>query len=550
MNVSDYLDRKHFQYRRRGENAVFNCPFCGEKERKFAISLATGAFNCLHLNSCGVKGSFYEFQKMLGDTPEREKKRDRFISGERKKSYSKPKPKLETLSNTVIDYLKSRGFSPKTIEYFKIGSQNSETAAIPYYKNGELVNVKYRSIVDKKNMHTEKNAEPTLFNRDNIELNILTICEGEYDTMALYEYGIESVSVPMGAGNHQWIETEWEYLETFHEIYLCFDNDAAGNSNAREVAQKLGEWKCKLVTLPKKDANECLKSGVTIKQVSEAFANAEELQPETLTSPSFYSEKIRRLFYDGTVMGTKTPWEGLNKILKGWRDGEVTIWSGRNGSGKSTILNQVFLDLAGKNIKSCIYSGEMPPERYLRWAIIQHGKKERPMPMEIDNILSWMEGKIFILNITQGIEPDKLLSDFEYAARRYGVKHFFIDSLMKIRMKGHDEYRDQQEFMDKITSFAMRHGSHVHLVAHPRKSDSDDDAPGKVDVKGTGHLTDMAHNVMVLYRLSNDKKEYVKRKGQPADMCLYIKKNREFGIEGKVNMMFNEETKCFSDQAK
>jgi hypothetical protein len=37
MNVSDYLSRKGFQYKRHGENAIMNCPFCinGDRERKF-----------------------------------------------------------------------------------------------------------------------------------------------------------------------------------------------------------------------------------------------------------------------------------------------------------------------------------------------------------------------------------------------------------------------------------------------------------------------------------------------------------------------------------
>jgi len=67
-------------------------------------------------------------------------------------------------------------------------------------------------------------------------------------------------------------------------------------------------------------------------------------------------------------------------------------------------------------------------------------------------------------------------------------------------------------------------------------------------VKGTGHITDMAHNVIVLQRLSEEKKETIKKKqSTPADMRLYVKKNREFGIEGCVLMMFDERTKRFSD---
>lgn len=550
MNVSDYLSRKGFQYKRHGENAIMNCPFCinRDRERKFAISLSSGAFNCLHLNSCGVKGSFYEFQKMLGDTPVSLNDKGLFANPPKRKTYKKPTIKISPLVDPVIKYLHRRGFTDETIKYFRIGAEDADTVMLPYYRNDELVNVKYRSISDKKKMRTEKEAEPILFNRDSIQDERLVICEGEYDAMALHQYSLEAVSVPMGAGNHQWIETEWEYLETFETICLCFDNDAAGKMNAREIAKKLGEWRCRLVTLPKKDANECLVSGIQVGEIIRCFINAEELKPDTLTTPMFFAEKVRNLFFQGGLFGVQTPWKKLNDILKGWREGEVTIWSGRNGSGKSTILNQVFLGLAEKEIKSCIYSGEMPPERYLRWAIVQHQGNEKPSATEIDNTLSWMDSRIYILNITSGVQPDKLLSDFEHAARRYNVKHFFVDSLMKISFKDQDEYRQQQAFMDQLTGFAQKFSVHVHLVAHPRKTEKDDDTPGKVDVKGTGHITDMAHNVIVLQRLSEEKKETIKKKqSTPADMRLYVKKNREFGIEGCVLMMFDERTKRFSD---
>jgi twinkle protein len=58
------------------------------------------------------------------------------------------------------------------------------------------------------------------------------------------------VSVPMGAGNFQWVENEWDYLDTFTTIYICFDNDMAGQESAKKLALKLGEHKCRLVKLP------------------------------------------------------------------------------------------------------------------------------------------------------------------------------------------------------------------------------------------------------------------------------------------------------------
>jgi len=551
MQIINYLNKKNIKYRRRGEELIYNCPFCGDKEWKGSINSITGAFNCLHLNNCGVKGSFYDFQKRLGDEPDKLNK-NRVFANKVKKDFVRPQkdcPPMKDIQVPVYKYLKGRGFSDETIKFFRIGAEEN-TIKFPYFKNGVLTNIKYRDIVNKKTMRQEKDAEPLLFNRDNVFDDILVICEGEYDCMALHEFGIESVSVPNGAGGLTWVEQEWEYLETFKHIKICFDNDNAGKEGAAELAARLGLWRCSLVELPFKDANECLKQGLFAEDMKKYFDNSIDLTPETIVSPDYFTPKVIRLFEMGAkLFGMPTAWESLDNVLKGWRMGELTIWSGRNSSGKSTILNQVVLDIAKKGAKTLIYSGEMPPDRYLRWAVIQHKEKEHPEEYEIENSLNWMTGKLYLLNVTNTITPDKLLADCEYASRRYNCTHFVVDSLMKISLNENDEYNQQKQFVTRLFDFAMKMNVHVHLVAHPRKTASDNDEPGKVDIKGSSHITDLASNVIVLYRSSDEQKEKIRKKGKIAsDMQLYVKKNREFGIEGMVHMWFNGDTKKFRSE--
>jgi len=544
--IISYLEKRGIQFKRRGEECIMNCPFCGDTEKKFSINVLSGLYNCLHLNKCGVKGDFSSLQRHFGDIPK--KLKQRFLN-ENKTNYKKPNKEVLPIKpgqKNVFEYLKGRGFTIETIKHFRLGADEN-IVKFPYFKNGELTNIKYRNILDKKKTWQEKDAEPLLFNRDNIEGKRIVICEGEFDCLALFQYGIEAVSVPGGASNMDWVEREWEYLETFDKIYLCYDNDNAGKHGAMEAAERIGLWRCFIVELPRKDANECLMQGIPKQEISNSFNNSKDLTPDTIVDPLYFQSKIHDLFQMGTkLFGTPTAWKALDSILKGWRGGEVTIWSGRNGSGKSTIINQVILDLAEKGEKSCIYSGEMPPDRYLRWAIIQQSKIESPAPYKIDETLHWMSGKLYIVNLTDMITPDKLLNDFEYAARRYGCKHFVIDSLMKIQINENDEYNQQKQFVGRLAEFCQKFNCHIHLVAHPRKSNTDDDTPGKVDIKGSSHITDLAHNVIVLYRPSDEHKEKsAKKKATVSDMQLYVKKNREFGVEGKIHMFFNAKTKTF-----
>ena len=548
MDIDKYLTSKGFQGRRLGEELRGKCFFCKSEEPSFSINLITGQWQCFR-GSCGLTGSFYELQKRLGDIPFKLDKPN--IVG-KKKTYIVPEqnyPPMDDKQRLVYDWLKGRKFTNETIKHFRIGARE-HTVILPYFKNGVLVNKKNRNIIDKHHMSQDKDAEPTLFNRDNINSDTLIITEGEFDTMAMYQYGLETVSVPNGCAGMSWIEEEWDFLETFKEIIICFDNDSAGQKSAVDVASKLGLFRSRIASLPLKDANECLMKGVTANDIFKALEGAKTLSPETIMSPVDFTDSVQYLFEQGSkLFGTPTAWQELTNLLKGWRGSEVTVWTGRNGSGKSTILNQHIIDLGYKGERTCIYSGEMPPDRYLRWAVIQLLKKNEPTKTEIDTALKWMENKIYILNVTSSIEPNKLLGDFEYVARRFGVKHFIIDSLMKVKLNDSDEYNEQKNFMNQICDFSKKTNSHVNLVVHPRKTMSDKDEPGKVDVKGSSHITDLAHNVIVMYRVDDETKDKLRKAGKMvADTFLFVKKNREFGIEGKVYMYFNEDTRRFSTQ--
>ena len=550
MEIREYLYSKGFQWteknRNGGTEAVMNCPFCDDKQKKFAVSLDTGAFLCYHQNSCGMKGSFYDLQKALGDTP-KQLSGDKTFYAQKPVAYETPAVKTKNPESDVIGYLKGRGFSEETIKYFHIGQHNGSTVMLPFFKGGQVVNVKYRSIKD-KTMWTEKNAEPILFNRDNIKTNELIITEGEYDTMALHEYGVESVSVPNGVNDFRWLENEWEWLSKYNTIYICFDGDTAGRKGALELAKRAGEWRCRTVTFPLKDANECLKAGIPKDKIIDCLAVAEDFIPAMLASPEDFTEDIIESFTNPEKEnGHPTGFAYLDDILGGWRNSELTIWSGRNSSGKSTLLNQVFLYLLKSNIKGCIASFEMPVVRYLGWMVRQYTGKAYPDRQQIREFTSWANNKLYLLNTLDSLSPPVILDNFEYAARRYGVQHFLIDSLMKVSFPGKEELKEHKAFINQLTSFSHKFKCHIHLVAHPRKGARDSDKPGKVDVMGTGDITNLADNVLIMHRPDEEEKDRGEAKHRIVpDAVLFVKKNRVKGTEGSLRLHFDSETKSFS----
>ena len=546
ITVRDYLIQKGIQFKMRGDEAVSNCPFCQDKDRKFSVNVKSGAYRCFHENSCGVSGSFADLQRRFGDQPKHLTEKSPFISNKKPKSYTKPRTVMTPVSSPVMEYLeKKRGFTKETISYFKIGAKGEDTVEIPFYKDGILVNVKYRSIKEKSKMWQEKEAEPVLFNRDNIMGDRLIICEGEYDCMALHQYGISgAVSVPSGAGNFDWVENEWDYLDTFSQVILCFDNDNAGNTKSRELVAKIGSWKCKGAILPHKDANECLMKGVLKEKIVECIDFAKDYAPAILSKPSDFAEEIKETFRNPDKLnGTKTAWPKLTKVLGGWRSEELTVWTGRSGAGKSTILNQVVLQLAGEGINSCIASLEMPAKSYLRWAIVQYQGNWNPSDSGIDSALKFMDDKLYIVNTHEEIKESDLFDVFEYAARRHNCRHMIIDSLVRVVLEEKEELEAQKAFVSKLVSFCKKFSCHVHLVAHPRKGMKDSDRPDKSDVKGNSAITDLAHNVISLWRPEDDGSN----EDPHGDVLMQVLKNREIGTTGKIRMKFDKGTKRFTD---
>lgn len=546
ITVKEYLSQKGWNYtvhqRKTGPQAMLICPFCegGPKyEITFGINLENGTWNCLRSNNCGLSGTFYQLQEKLGDIQKTENKY--FESRPIQKTFSIPKIKDKPLSNRNIQYIKSRGFTEETIKAFKLFDGEKGEICFPFLKQGRQVNIKHRTI-DKK-FWQEAGAERTLFNHDSVKGDILTITEGEFDCMALVQYGLQDItSLPSGTKDHDWIENDWQWLEKFKTIYLCMDNDHAGNTAVNLLVSRLGRWRCKSVIFPHKDANDCLKSSVALSEIKKCFDEAKEFPPAALKKAGDFYEEVAEMFFEpDKFQGIPTGFPSLDYYLKGWRKGEVTIWSGNNHAGKSTVLNQVVLFLAQKREKSCIASFELRSARYLKWAVIQAIGHDKPTPAQLMEVFNWLHEYLLIMNTVKKVDPDEIFEVFEYAARRYGVQHFIIDSLMKINLKGSDKYEKQSDFVARLTDFAKEYQCHCHLVAHSRKGMSDKEKPGKVDVAGTGDITNLADNVLIAWR-PEEREEY-----EP-NMILFIKKNREFGETGGIKLFFDSQSRRFRCQ--
>ncbi|MBW8003103.1 MAG: AAA family ATPase [Planctomycetes bacterium] len=526
--VLAYLAQKDFSYKLRGNEATLNCPFCGDQENKFSIHTEKGVWQCFHLNRCGLKGSLRELKRRLGDI-------EPIIY--KPKTYKRPQAAGSVPTDKLIQWFQKRGISSETVKAFRIRSKNS-TIIFPFSKDGHLVNQQYRTF-DKRTWQ-EKNAEQVLFNRDRVpeEMTELVIVEGMIDCMTLDQLGLPNVvSVPSGASNLAWIEGEWGWLDRFDTVYLCLDIDPAGERASLKIAKRLGQWRCRRVRIPFKDPNEWLGKGMTKEMFMEALIRSEDMGPAIVRmAEDFFKELLEE-----EPEGLKTGFPIFDKILGGLRQREVTVWTGRNGDGKTTILNQLALNFLTcyYEQKVCMASFEMRPAWLLRWMCYQ----ARIILSEggLKEFAKITDGRLAMIDTQQEISPDELIEAFEYLARRNGMQTFIIDSLLRVNLGGGPDWLEKQRaFMNRLTQFALTYDAHVHLVCHPRKGVSDVAKIDKVDIAGSGDISNLASNVISIRRIQSDKE------GDPAAV-LEVMKNRQLGRLGAISLAFDGERKRFSE---
>ena len=548
MNVLEYIQSKNYNYRLKGNEAIFNCPFCGDTENKFAINIITGAYNCLHSNRCGVAGKSIESLKYkLGDIVKRDYSSNFQYE---KKVYDTPKTDIKPADQRLYQFFNNRGISKTTVDVFGVRSFNNEIA-FPYYKDGKRVAIKYRGLNEKR-FRDEKNCMPVLYGQDLIDTSYLIICEGQIDAMSAYEYNIKAVSVPSGVNNMKWIENDWDFINKFEIIYIMMDNDHAGQSSVEKLVSRLGRYRCKNVVLPEKDLNECLIKKYSQNDIEEIiFDKSIDFDMKEIKCPTQYIDELS--FYmenPELTYGLKTNLEKLTDILKGWRKKEVTVWTGRNGSGKSTFLNQEIIHLIDSGSICCIGSFELPPIIYLAWLMRQHYRKQNVSRQEIEKGLKHYAGRLLIFDIVGEINKTNLFELMEFASMKYGVDHFVIDSLMKIHLGVAENkiYGEQKKVVSDLSDFSKKYDCHIHLVAHPRKSTSDENIPDKGDIAGSGDITNLADNVIVIHRVSDEQKEKFLRDNKEAyDTWLKVLKNRAHGEEGGFGLFFESQSKRFQE---
>ena len=477
---------------------------------------------------------------------------------EPKKTYIRPpKPSCVPIGDKALDYLtEARNIPVEILRAFKIASNGDEIIFPFLLPDGVLALAKARKAEDgAKPRPTAADCEPVLFGWQAVpsDSREIVITEGEIDAMSWFAYGYPAMSVPFGGGKggkQNWIENEFERLERFEHIFIATDMDKPGDEAAEEIASRLGRHRCYRVTMPKKDANECLMSGISQAVMDAAIQSAQSLDPEGLKRASDYADKVVHLFWpaQGDEPGYSMPYEKIGGKMR-FRPAELTLWSGAAGSGKSQIISDCIPHWIKYGSRICLASLEMKGEQTLRRMCKQTGGIDRPTAPYIERILDWLDGGLLLYERVGKAGVPALLEVFDYARAKYGCDQFIIDSLMRLGIP-QDDYNGQEKAVFQIVDWTIQHNVHTHLVAHSRKGEKGQGAPETEDIKGAMEIGANAFNILTVWRnrkheelLQAEKDEASRRElDEKPGVILNVAKQRNGDFEGKVGLWFDQST--------
>lgn len=469
-----------------------------------------------------------------------------------KKEFKRPeKSGLKKPNEKMYEYFKSRAIDREFVDFYKVVMNEKGAITFPFLIDDELYQLKHLmpklwTGEEKNKWWKEKDCETTLFGWHTISKDAqeVVITEGEIDAISVSSAGFYCLSIPSGAQDDTWIDNDFDRLQQFKNIALCFDSDKAGTEAQARVAKRLGMHRVTMVTLGEKDANEQLvRHGKD--SLAKCISGAKAIMPSCIKLPSDYREEVCQLLDpDFLAKGSKLPWAKVENLFT-FRPADLTVWTGYNGHGKTQLLNYVAINGILSGEKWMIYTPEMRPRYLLKRLITQACAREfeELEAIEIKQAIDFLDTGLFIYDSLKAEPIEKILESFEYAARRFGVTNFIIDSMQKCGLPegGDGELAAQKRFMDKIADFKQAYDVHIHLVAHPRKGKDELTAPTKQDIKGSGSISDLVDNVMIVHRNKQKEADPSGRKDE-MDVSLEVAKQRNGNWEGVIELWYCTKT--------
>lgn len=585
-----YYDRLYdlgIKLTRRSGSEKCKCPQCSDSrknkaDKPLSVNITTGEFNC---HNCGWKGNV------------RHQERTR-----ESKKYEKPSAdvlRAREIKEQTEKWFEKRGISRSTLDKFMIFNKNewmpqtqSEENCIcfPYFKDGEMVNIKFRDA--RKSFKMVKDAELIFYNLSSIsDKKFCIITEGEIDAMSVYEagFGVPDVdaetgevketelskwgvvSVPNGAskGNQrlEYLDNCSDWFIGLHEIIIATDGDEAGKMLKDELIRRLGVERCKIINYPLEEVVP-LESGAKrrCKDLNEVLQYlGKEAVINTLNNSDFipvdgvyFLEDIFESMFDnfkkGIVLAPTTRFPDIDEYFR-WKKGDITLCTGYGNHGKSFFMLQMMLT---KSIwdgwKWAVFSPENYPANDFYDDLIEMyvGKwLDNMTEKEYVDACWFIDKHIFYVYPENSHDINSINEKFRHLILKKGVDGVMVDPFNQLDHNQKPYQREDQylsEILKDVKRFALLNNVAYVIVAHPKNPEYRQDKSLPVvdmyDIAGGAMWGNKVDQILSYYRPN-----FHIDKNDP-NVTVYVqklKRKRTGGKLGDFPLVLNWKCKRYAD---
>ena len=427
----------------------------------------------------------------------------------------------------------------------------------PYHdKDGTLVAAKVRNIAEKK-FHVEGEfGKAALFGQHlyTAGSKYVTVTEGEFDTLAAFQATGSKwpcVSIRSGASNAlKDCRAAYEWLDSFENIVICFDNDEPGKKAAKEVAELFGN-KAKVFKHDPDMKDAC----------DYTAANKEAVFVHRWWSAESYIP-------DGIIAGTTLwdlvstppepaqclyPWAGLNSLTNGIRTGELVTITAGSGLGKSQVMREIawhvlcntddnlgFLFMEEGIRKTGLSLMSLAVNKPLHLPDTVASEEERKDGFE----RTLGTGRMYLFQHFGSGAIENIVNRVRYMAKALNCKYIFLDhlSILVSSQENGDERKAIDEIMTKLRMLVEETTISLFVVSHLKRPDGKGHEEGAAtslsQLRGSASIAQLSDMVIGLERNGQADDPMERNKTR-----LRVLKNRWNGETGPAcYLLFNKQT--------
>ena len=464
---------------------------------------------------------------------------------------TQPAKGIEMTGTSVA--IQDRNISQRIVEKFKV-TMDGDKHYYPYndLTTGAVVGNKIRQVASKQFF-----SEGTFDNTGLFGQNVcreggryITVTEGELDALAvseMFDGKWPVVSLKRGAGSAvKDIKESLEWLETFENVVLCFDNDEAGLKATEAVLPLFSHNKVKVVTLPMKDAGDMLKAR-RVKDFTSAWWDAKTFRPVDVVSLSdeacwdaFVTRGTEEVIPFPSAFGT------LNTMMNGGiAPGEVTVIGALTSVGKSTVVYNLLHGLITETSKKIgfVFLEASQGEEVEKLVSIHRGQNLSLINQSDRDYAAYRADyealitadRVHMVQHHGSSDVDELFSKMRFMVKGMDCDILMLDPLQAAVMSNENGTIDA--FMDRCLKLAKETNVSIVIVSHMRKPQTKDAHDvSEYDMKGSGSINQIAFNTLLLSRDKMSDDEYTSNSTK-----IQLVKCRRTGRTGTAGWLYYEQ---------